>query len=272
MKNILYKVMTVLAAFFCVVLVSSMNVTEVCAKDAEGNYVVVIDPGHGGNDPGAVSPFTKDTENELNWSIATALKAELETYSGVKVYLTRGSAEYQSNTGRASTARELGADLSVGIHINSSEVDTADGIICYGTVNSTFKVPVRNLSNLIVNKVSALGIAKFNGGYAARKSTFSDDIDFYTFIEENVSAGIPALIIEHCYVSNEADSKFINKKENQEKVGMADATAIAEYLGLKKRGVNAGTCIELVRTYSAYMIATKEGTYSVSDSSVLNVR
>lgn len=272
MKNIGYKIVAVLVAIFCVAVFSGIYATPVQAKDADGNYVVVIDPGHGGNDPGAVSPFTGDTEDELNWSIATALKAELETYAGVKVYLTRGSAEYQSNTGRASTARELGADLSVGIHINSSEIEKANGIVCYGTVNATHKAAVKSLSNKIASKVSALGISKFNGGYVATKSTYSDDIDFYTFIDENVCAGIPALIIEHCYVSNESDSAFINKKENQEKVGIADATAIAEHLGLKKRGVSAGTCIELTRTYSAYMITTKEGTYSVSDSSVLNVR
>ncbi len=272
MRKVVCKVITALLVLVCVWLIGEINVTEVHAKDADGNYVVVIDPGHGGNDPGAVSPFTGDTEDELNWSIATALKAELETYSGVKVYLTRGSAEYQSNTGRASTARELGADLSVGIHINSSDVDTANGIVCYGTVNATHKSSVRSLSNKIAGKINALGLEKFSGGYVARKSTFSASVDFYTYIEECVLYGIPALIVEHCYVSNEADSAFVNKKENQEKLGIADATAIAEHLGLKKRGVSAGTCIELTRTYSAYMLTTKPGTYSVSDSSVLSVR
>ncbi len=272
LEKVLWRVATVLLAVLCVTIAGQFNIEEAYAKDAEGNYVVVIDPGHGGNDPGAVSPFTGDTEDELNWSIATALKAELETYSGVKVYLTRGSAEYQSNTGRGSTARELGADLSVGIHINSSEVESANGVVCYGTVNSTYKAEIKSLSQKITSKISSLGLEKFNGGYVGRVSTYSNDIDFYTFIAESVSAGIPSLIIEHCYVSNESDSAFVNKLENQQKLGIADATAIAQHLGLKKRGVKAGDCIELTRTYSAYMITTKQGTFTVSDSNVLHVR
>ncbi len=271
MKNVGYRVVSVLAVLLCVLAISSAWVTPVQAKDADGDYVVIVDPGHGGNDAGAVSPFTGDTENELNWNIAIALKAELETYAGVKVYLTRGSAEFQSNTGRASTARELGADLAISIHNNSSEVASANGIVCYGTVNAEYKANVRTLCQNISSKISDLGLKKFKSGYDVRKSTYSDDIDFYTFLDECVSFGIPALLVEHCYLSNEGDSAFINKKENQVKVGMADATAIAEHLGLKKRGVAPGTCIQLTRSYSAYMMATKEGTYSVSDSSVLNV-
>lgn len=66
-------------------------VNRVSARDKDGDLVVIIDPGHGGRDGGAVQNGL--TEKELNWNIATALKAELETYEGVKVYLTKGYAE-----------------------------------------------------------------------------------------------------------------------------------------------------------------------------------
>ena len=72
-----------IAAFFGI----SRN-TE--AKDSNGDYVVIVDAGHGGIDGGAAS-FGKN-EDVLNWNIACALKAELETYAGVRVYFTRGSA------------------------------------------------------------------------------------------------------------------------------------------------------------------------------------
>ena len=64
-------------------------VNRVSARDKDGDLVVIIDPGHGGRDSGAVQNGL--TEKELNWNIATSLKAELETYEGVKVYLTKGS-------------------------------------------------------------------------------------------------------------------------------------------------------------------------------------
>ena len=76
------------------------SVTGAQAKDGAGNIVIIVDPGHGGNDGGSASSY--DNEATLNWNIATALKAELQTYNGVRVYLTRGSAEWNSNADRKS--------------------------------------------------------------------------------------------------------------------------------------------------------------------------
>lgn len=56
------------------------SVTGAQAKDGAGNIVIIVDPGHGGNDGGSASSY--DNEATLNWNIATALKAELQTYNG----------------------------------------------------------------------------------------------------------------------------------------------------------------------------------------------
>lgn len=236
------------------------------ARDANGDIVVIVDPGHGGNDGGSASAY--DKEADLNWHIAMALKAELQTYEGVKVYLTRGSAEWNSNTARGRMGAELGADLFVSVHNNSSTSGAASGVQVYGTVNAGYKDQVRTLCDMIAQRVSALGLA--NGGYHARPSTDDPAVDFYTMLDEAVKCGIPGLIIEHCYLSNAGDAAFINNQENRIKCGIADATAIAEYYGLSKRGVAAGSEITLVRTYSACMTGAT-GTYSSSDESVAYV-
>lgn len=235
-------------------------------RDQNGDIVIIVDPGHGGNDGGSASSY--DKESDLNWRIAMALKAELQTYEGVRVYLTRGSAEWNSNTARGRMGAELGADLFVSVHNNSSASGTASGVEVYGTVNAGYKDQIRTLCDMVAKRVSALGLA--NGGYRARPSTDDPSVDFYTMLDEAVKCNIPGLIIEHCYLSNASDAAFINSTENQIKCGIADATAIAEYYGLSKRGVAAGGEITLIRTYSACMTGAS-GTYSSSDESVAYV-
>lgn len=246
--------------------VAAAIVFQTYGRDSNGDIVIIVDPGHGGNDGGSTSVY--DKESDLNWHIAMALKAELQTYEGVKVYLTRGSAEWNSNTARGRMGAELGADLFVSVHNNSSTSGTASGVQVYGTVNSGYKEQVRTLCDMIAKRVSALGLA--NGGYHARPSTDDPAVDFYTMLDEAVKCNIPGLIIEHCYLSNAGDAAFINNQENRIKCGIADATAIAEYYGLSKRGVAAGGEITLIRTYSACMTGAT-GTYSSSDASVAYV-
>lgn len=250
------------AAAFCLV----MNI-QAEARDSSGDIVIIVDPGHGGNDGGAVSAY--DTEAELNWNIAVALKAELQTYNGVKVYLTRGSAEWNSNAARGRMGAQLGADLFVSVHNNSGTGSSANGVQVYGTVNAAYKASIQTLCNNIASHVSALGLT--NGGYHTRVSTNDSSRDYYTMLDEAVKCGIPGLIIEHCYLSNPSDAEFIHNEENQKKCGIADATAIAEYYGLTKRGVYAGSEITLLRTYSAHMLGNLSGTYTSSDNSVAYV-
>lgn len=81
--------------------------------------LVVIDPGHGGKDPGAGAGAIK--EKELTLAIARALRDELLKGGGVRVALTRGDDRYLFLGERSSIARRLGADLFISIHADSSQ-------------------------------------------------------------------------------------------------------------------------------------------------------
>ena len=245
------------------ILLSFATVQSVNAKDADGDIVVIIDAGHGSIDGGAYQNGVE--EEDMNWSIATSLKAELQTYWGVKVYLTRGSSEYNSNTGRGRFGLSLNADLVVSIHNNSGSA-TASGVEVYGTVNPNHSAMVSQLGKMICAKVSALGLK--NGGYRTRTSGSDSSRDYYTLIDEAVRAGIPAMIVEHCYLSNPTDAAFISNPVNRKKVAIADATAIAEYFGLVKRGVANGGSLTLNRTYSAYFVSSENGTFTTSNPAV----
>jgi N-acetylmuramoyl-L-alanine amidase len=84
--------------------------------------LVVIDPGHGGKDPGAGSAEIK--EKDLTLALALALRGALIEGGGVRVALTRSDDRYLLLGERASIARRLGADLFISIHADSSELAT----------------------------------------------------------------------------------------------------------------------------------------------------
>lgn len=267
------KVLAGIVVFFAAILFALPQTETVHAKDKDGDYVIVIDPGHGATDSGAVSIFTRDKECDLNWNIAVALKAELQTYAGVKVYLTRGSAEFQSNVGRSSMGRELEADYLIGVHNNSTSSSSANGIVCYGTVVAEYKEAAKKICLAVASEVNKLGIKLYNStGYTSRASSYSNASDYYTFLGEASRSGIPSLIIEHCFISNESDANFVHQLANQYKMGAADATGIAKALGLSKRGVAPGQDITLTRTYSAYITESQENTYHSSDENVVKIR
>jgi len=81
--------------------------------------VALIDPGHGGHDPGAVYDGVR--EADLNLAIALRLKSIWATgFKPVALYLTREENRFVALTHRAEMANELGADLFVSIHCDAS--------------------------------------------------------------------------------------------------------------------------------------------------------
>ena len=83
--------------------------------------LVVIDPGHGGRDPGAGSGPTK--EKQLTLAIALALRDDLLRSGGVRVALTRSDDRFLALGERSAIARKMGADLFISIHADSTEVE-----------------------------------------------------------------------------------------------------------------------------------------------------
>ncbi|WNF22633.1 triple tyrosine motif-containing protein [Mesobacillus jeotgali] len=87
--------------------------------------IIVLDPGHGGADPGAASGSY--AEKNLNLNLAKKIKTYLGSFSS-NVYLTRSTDTYLSLAERATFANNLGADMFLSIHHDSSTSSTANGI------------------------------------------------------------------------------------------------------------------------------------------------
>lgn len=212
-----------------------------------GNVVVVLDPGHDGTHGG--SSANGFVEAQLNLKIAQYCKAELEEYYGVTVYMTRDSASCPNGGGdnksclqrRADIARDMGANLFVSLHNNYSSASSASGAeIWYPNQNYnpwTSQVG-GSAASCILEQLTSLGL-KGRGTQIrnANEDKYPDGsaADYYAVIRHCKEYGIPGIIVEHAFMSNSSDAaNFLSNDEGLKKLGMADATGIAQYFGLKK--------------------------------------
>lgn len=116
-------------------------------------YDIVIDPGHGGKDSGAISLNKKYNESDINLDIAKKLKKELESI-GLRVKLTRDDDETlksYGNNGRAVIANKVKAKLLLSIHLNSSDYKIVKGGVEIYVPNNFELSFARLLASNIVN-------------------------------------------------------------------------------------------------------------------------
>src|SRR5664279_2980652 len=106
---------------------------------------IVVDPGHGGADPGTVyrsngTSGATITEADLNWDLAARLEGRL-TALGVQTWLTRGPGNGGDEEDRARLANEVEADLVISLHVDGFASPRANGLAVYyfgaGEVSST---------------------------------------------------------------------------------------------------------------------------------------
>ena len=215
-------------------------------KGANSNVKVVLDPGHDGTHAGA-SGFGVQ-EADLTLKIATYCKEELSTYNGITVYMTRESASCPAGGGdniacldaRANLAKNVGANVLVSFHLNTAN-GTARGVEVYYP-NSNYNAQVGSngqaLAKKICDKLAALGL-NYRGTLIRNASydKYPDGsaADYYGLIRRCKNNGIPGLIIEHAFLDNANDYyTYLSSDDKLKALGVADATAIAEYFGLTK--------------------------------------
>ncbi|MDD4857562.1 MAG: N-acetylmuramoyl-L-alanine amidase [Candidatus Krumholzibacteria bacterium] len=103
---------------------------EIARPEKGGDFLVVIDPGHGGAEPGCVSR-SGIREKTLNLRLAKMLKAEIEKRSGYRAILVRDG-DYDVNWVRRVTfAREKSGDVFVSLHFNSNKNPKVRGLELY---------------------------------------------------------------------------------------------------------------------------------------------
>lgn len=213
---------------------------------AAKNVVVVLDPGHDANHVGSTANGL--VEKDLNLKIAQYCKAELETYAGVTVYMTRTGDACPFGTTDASTcnlkrvqyAKKVGANIYVSIHNNAGGGNGSEIYYPNANYNSAVSAVGKDVAQKILNNLVKLGLK--NRGIRIRNSengtTYADGsaADYYAVIKNCKTEGIPAIIVEHAFVDSSDAANFLNSDAKLKKLGVADATGIAQYFNLKKKG------------------------------------
>jgi N-acetylmuramoyl-L-alanine amidase len=109
---------------------------------SNGLRKVVLDPGHGGKDPGALGPGGI-AEKEIVLSIAKKLAVKLKTEMGTEVVLTRKDDRFVPLEDRTLLANSQDADLFISLHVNASPNADARGIETYYLDNTTDEAAIR---------------------------------------------------------------------------------------------------------------------------------
>jgi len=216
---------------------------------ARGRPIVVIDPGHGGRDPGARSVSGQVSEKELTLTLARELRDALVERGRVRVAMTRDDDRYLTLEDRAAVSRRLNAALFVSLHMDSAPNPLARG----GSVYS--------LSDVASDADAARFAAIENGGSAGAgtgssvdailddlasraQMTASADLaarlvskasgrvelrpDPHRFAAFHVlrRADAPAVLFEAGYISNADDEVLLRSPEYRARLALALAQAI----------------------------------------------
>lgn len=218
-------ILGILGMLFCPI---ELNATEIADGSVSGNaIVVVIDPGHGGENAGAI--YGGFIEKTLTLNTAKAMKEELEKYDGIKVYLTREEDIDMSLAERAAFAKEVDADLLLSLHYNMSELHKLFGTECWISAFGRCYAVGKDFSTIELEMLTKEGL--YDRGIKTRLN--SRGTDYYGIIRSSTANDIPAVIIEHCHLDQVNDKPYIDHNTWPQKYGVLDATAVARYFGLK---------------------------------------
>ena len=205
---------------------------------AAGRPIVVIDPGHGGRDPGAVSVSGAVAEKQLTLALARELRDRLVERGRVRVALTRDSDRYLTLEERAGVARGLGASLFLSLHMDSAPNPLARGASVYslsdvasdaeaarfaaaenagggvGIVDGSVRSMLSDLALRSLMTASADLASRLVRKSAARVEMRPEPHRFATFHVLR-RAQAPAVLFEAGYVSNAEDELLLRSPEHR---------------------------------------------------------
>ncbi|NOZ24720.1 MAG: N-acetylmuramoyl-L-alanine amidase [Nitrospirae bacterium] len=220
--------------------------------------IVVIDPGHGGHDPGATGPRGLK-EKDVTLDTARKLKKILQERYNLDVYLTRNSDVYIGLDARTAIANKKRADLFVSIHTNASRRRRAGGIETYllNWTNDTEAMRVAARENAIsmekmkrarselgtilaslereTKRDESLRLAHFiqNSLYKRLTSSYRGignlgvkQALFYVLVD----AEMPSVLVEVAFISNPREERLLRSSKFRSTAAEAIASGIYRYI------------------------------------------
>lgn len=194
--------------------------TKPSGKD---KYVVVIDPGHGGSDPGAI--YYDVAEKELNLDIALKLK-KLLLNDNIDVKMTREDDTFVDLYPRTDFANAVGADLFLSIHNNAMDDQSFDGTMTLYYPNDNEGGFTNNrFAEIIQNEVTS---------QAGTTDRGIRERPHLAVLRTSYNYKIPAVLVEVALMTNKKDSDNLKSDAFQEKVAKALCDGIIKALDEKR--------------------------------------
>jgi len=189
--------------------------------------LILIDPGHGGTDPGAVAT-TGQREDRTNLNVAGYLKTALEA-AGHTVIMTRTAHDQTvSIAARQAVIKAERPDLVISIHHNGASAASAHGAEVCAQINSltgAYDNKSYRLAGFILSEFETLG-QNIRG--IIRKANSSGNADYYGILRTAATYGIPAVITEYAFMTA-ADVCDVDTYAEQKAEAEAIAKAVKEY-------------------------------------------
>ena len=224
------------------------------APVAGGLRKIVLDPGHGGKDPGAVGAGGV-VEKDIVLAIAKKLARKLRAELGVQVVLTRNDDRFVPLEDRTALANSEDADLFISLHVNASPNSEARGIETYYLDNTTDEAAIRLaarenatsrrnisdlqfiLSDMIQNMKLEDSITlahRLQGALVAGVSKVMGEVKDLgvkkALFHVLVGARMPSVLVEMFFISNRVEARAMAEESHQ------DALVESLYEGIQKFG------------------------------------
>ena len=211
---------------------------------AADGITIALDPGHGGSDPGASANGL--VEKDLTLAVGRALKAELETYQGVRVHMTREDDSRPSEnisqdlSARVASSVAAGASALVSLHFNSGTAGSNGAEVWYpnaSSYNYSTHTQGAALATAIQNQLTSLGLT--DRGIKTRDNPYYDypdgsTGDYYAISRHARLSNLTGIIVEHAFLTSASDAARLREPGFVQSLAMADAAGIAQALGLSK--------------------------------------
>ena len=209
---------------------------------------IVIDPGHGGAEEGAVG-HSGLKEKDLTLQISKRLGELLASRLGAEVIYTRTSDLAIPLEARAAVANQAGADLFISIHANSSDDINARGVETYYVASTPAPVPV-SLAGGAATAAMKPASEEYKLGESHKLAVEVQQAMYHAFGGEKgvlnrgvkqapfivlLDATMPSILAEVAFVSNTADEQKLSTADGQDAVADALYRGIARYLSTAKR-------------------------------------
>lgn len=255
------------------ILFMLMAVTDVSAKD----FTVVIDAGHGGKDPGAISGCKKIYEKDVTLKVALTVGEEIKRkYPEVKVLYTRQTDKFVGLNDRARMANKANADLFISIHTNAAKNRTAKGAETYTLgieeerTERSLEIAKRENGVILLEDNHEKTYANFNPNSPESYIIFEymqsehvkESIHIAQYVQENLSTNahrfdrgvrqagflvlsatsMPSILVELGYISNAEEAKYLASASGQKKMSNCISQAFDKYYtDLKKKSTYTET-------------------------------